>query len=1149
MKKTGIFFAILVLALLAEPLLQSQEFRASIVGRVLDSSGAAVPGAEITATNSETGAVARSRSGGTGDYLVTSLPPGRYKIEVRATGFRSYIREGITLQIQERSTLDVRLDPGDISTSITVSADASPLETATSSSGEVISGRTVMDIPLNGRNPFALAVLAPAVVFTNLGQGMFFVTTTSNLSISGLQLSGTQSRASETLIDGIPNTGSNGTVQFLPSVDSVTEFKIQTDTFDAGFGRFTGGVINTTTQSGANQVHGNLYEFVRNSRFNARDFFATSIPQFGYNLYGGSIGGPVQIPKIYKGKNRTFFFFNIEGEPNLQPRTFVSSIPTALQRQGNFSQTGVYLPTGGSSVVTIYDPATLTTVGSSYTRSPFPGNIIPATRFDPVALNLLKLYPAPNVTGDPVTGANNLNLSFHDLIMQKGFVARIDHRFNDNHSVFLRYFWRHQTNPSRGNLKDMVTESIEHRNAFGLGFGDTYVFSPTTLLNFHVGVSRYWDPTVAADLGYDMSQLGLPASFTRALVVQAIPEVIITNYQSLSNTTKSSTTAEDIYTVGGALTKVVGRHNLRIGGEARVMRSYVGTEGVDAAGAFSFDSTFTQGPNPQAATIIGGSGLASFLLGMATSGSTSNTAAVARQAPYYGLYFQDDFRVNSRLSLNLGLRYEWEGGYTERFNRLNRGFDFQDNSPLATQAMANYALSPISQVPPSQFTVKGGLLFAGVNGQSRAMTDIGRDNVAPRVGAAFSLTPKTVLRGGYGIFYGPTTTTNYNQPTNGFSVTTPYVSSLNGGLTASSTLSNPFPSGLVSPSGSSLGLMTLVGQNVNYVDVQRRMPRAQQYQFGIQRELPGRILIDATYAGTLSSFLPVNQQLDFVPLAEINSTRSTYLATGLNVNNSSASNPFYPLITVGNLSKSTTTVGQLVLPYPQFTSLTENDETIGTSRYDSFQFKFNKPISKGVTVMVAYTIAKELDKTRYLNPQDTGLVKELGLYGLPQNLVVTGVYEFPLGPGKRFFGSAKGVARKLLEGYQLNVIYTAHSGVPLQVSGAESLGRSAKLTQGQTVSHWFDTSAFRQQQTLELVGVSTLPDVRAQGANNFDISLIKSTTIKERLRLQFRFEAFNAMNRPQFSAPNTTFGNANFGRCTADNNLTRQLQLALKMIW
>lgn len=1123
----------------------AQDFRATVFGRIFDASGAVVSGATITAVNLETGVATATQSNQAGNYTLPPLAPGRYNLSVELTGFKRYVREGVVLEIQGRPQIDVTLEPGDVQATVNVTGEAALLETATASRGGVISGQTVVDLPLNGRNAFSLAGLEPGINFTARGQASTFLRTTANNGFSSFTFNGGQFRSNESLLDGVPNTGTDGLVQYVPSVDATAEFKVMTNSFDAEYGRFTGGILNAAIRSGTNQFHGTLFHFIRNSFWNARDPFARSIPQFGYNLFGGSAGGPVWIPKVYNGRNRTFWFFNYEGSREGVPRANVATVPSLLEREGDFSQSRA---TNGQPV-NIFDPLSTRQSGNAFVRDQFPGNRIPASRIDPISRNLIQLYALPNAPGNPVTGANNFLLSFKDPVFDNGYVMKFDHRFSDRYSTFFRYSWREFGVDRQGAFKNAVTGDFERRQAPGIAFDQTFVVNPTTVLNLRYGLARFTIFSQSDNLGFDMAGLGFSREFISQLPFQAIPTITSSNgIVTLSGANKLRTGAEDVHTVRGSVSKVVSRHTIKTGAEFRLLNSNDGSRGGNAAGAFGFDQVFTRGPNPQVAGVNLGHGIASLLLGFPASGSVANNALTADQTTYYGIFVHDDWRVTNRLTLNLGVRYEWEGPYVERYNRLNRGFDTVTPSPISEAARANYARNPIPEVPPANFRVNGGLLFAGVGGVPRALTDIDRNNIAPRLGAAFQLTPKTVLRGGYGIFYGASTQTGEFR--NGFSVTTPYVASIDGNLTPANSLRNPFPNGLLEPSGASLGLMTLVGQGIGFTSPDRRQPLSHQYSLGFQHQLPWSVLFDMSYVGTLVRDLPVTQQQSPIPEQFRAAAEQTFFATGRNPLNDPVTNPFRGVIASGPLAGATVTRGQLMRPIPHFTSVSGQSIPLGQSRYDALQLKATRRFSEGFSMTAAYTFAKQLEQTRFLNEQDTVLVKELSEFDIPNRFVVSSAYELPFGPGKRFLSGVSGLAARLIEGMQINVLYQAQSGVPLTIGNAESTGVSARLGRSeQKVERWFDTSAFRQRQPVELVRTSRLPDVRSGGKSNFDLSFFKTTRLTESVKLQFRAEAFNALNRPEWSSPNTSFGAAQFGQVTSTNTFARQLQFALKLLW
>jgi len=1126
----------------------AQDFRATVAGRVSDSSGGAVVGARVAATNVETGAVSIGNTNDSGNYTITALPPGRYSLSAELTGFKKFVRDGLSFDVQARPQIDITLELGDMQSTVSVTAEAPLLETNSASRGGVITGRTLVDLPLNGRNAFALAALEPGVNFTARGTANTFFRTTGNGGISSATFGGGGFRSNESLLDGVPNTGTDGLVQYVPSVDAASEFKVQTNVFDAEYGRFTGGVLNAAIKSGTNSFHGTLFNFTRNSYWNARDPFATSIPQFGYNLFGGSIGGPVTIPKVYGGKNRTFFFFNYEGSREGVPRANVNTVPTALERTGDFSASRVR---SGANVlpVTIYDPASTRLEGSTFVRTPYPNNQIPASSIDPIARQLVSQYPLPNAPGDAVTGAANHLLSFKDPVFDNGYVWKIDHRFSSRHSVFFRYSWREFGVDRQGAFKSAITGDIDRRRAPGVAFDDTFVLNPTTVLNFRYGLARFKTLSRSDNLGADMAALGFSPSYIALLPFQAIPSISISNgLTALSGANKLSNGAEDSHTGRASATKVWGQHTLKTGAEFRLLNSNVSSLGANATGAFAFDQGFTRGPNPQLAGVNLGHGLASFLLGLPASGSVANNAATADQTNYKGFFLHDDWRLSTRLTLNLGVRYEWEGEYTERYNRINRGYDFSVPSPIAAAAKANYAAAPIAEIPAASFNPVGGLLFAGVGGVPRGLSDIDRNNVAPRIGAAFQVTKKTVLRGGYGIFYGASTQTG--EARNGFSVSTAYVASNDGGNTAANNLRSPFPQGLVPVTGASQGLLTLVGQGIAFTSPERRQPMAHQYSFGLQRQLPGSMLFDISYVGNQIRDMPVNRNLNGIPEQFRAAAETTFFATGRNTLSDAVTNPFFGVIASGPLAARTVTRGQLLRPFPQFTGIQSQSGPLGESRYDALQMKLTRRFSNGFSFTGSYAFTKQLEQTRFLNDQDARPVKELTEFDLPHRFVMASAYELPFGRGKLLFGSAKGLAARLLEGMQINGVFQAQSGVPIELSGGESLGRSARLSSDkQTATQWFDTTAFRQRQGIELVRTARLSDVRSAGRNNVDLSFFKTTQLAENIKLQFRAEAFNAFNRPEYASPNAAFGNANFGRVTSTNTFARQLQFALKLIW
>ena len=1138
--------ALAAAVLLAGPV-WCQEFRATLVGRVLDPSGAPVPGATVTVTQRATNQKYSAVTTETGDYTVPFLAPGEYRLEVEKPGFRRAVRDNILLRIQDRAGVDVVLEIGVQTEIVEVRAATELLETASASLGQVVSDQMIQDIPLNGRSPYTLIRIAAGVLPTYRAQTDFFLrnTSTGQTTTAQISISGAPSNYNEWLLDGVPTTGDDNGLMYIPSLEASQEFKVQTNSFDAEFGRFLGGVVNASMRSGTNQFHGAAFEFLRNSALNARDFFAASKPQFGYNQFGISGGGPVWLPRLYDGRNRTFLFMIYDGSREGVPRSFVSTVPTELQRQGDFSETMTRVA-GAPARVTIYDPQTTRPSGSAWVRDPFPGNVIPAVRINPVGRKLLDFYPLPSALGDAVTRTQNFPLAYKDPVLDNGIAFKVDHRFSPSHSVFLRYSWRHFFVQGQGAFKNAATSRSVNRYMPGVALDDTLTLSPTTVLNFRYGFSRYHQNTRSDGFGFDLASLGFPASLARAVDRPAPPNVSLSGYTGYGTFTLDNDVTETHFFRGSVL-KQKGRHALRSGASYRILRHNNGPGGTNP-GAFSFDGVFTRGPNPQVTSATAGNAVASMLLGLGASGSVTYLASVAEQTPYSELYVQDDIRLTGRVSLNLGLRYEWEGAHTERFDRFNRGFDYTSPSPIEAQAAAAYARSPIPEVPASQFAVKGGLLFAHRGGLPRALTDIDRNNVSPRVGVAFTLTPQTVLRGGYGRFYGPTTPES--ETSFGFSATTPWVTTVDGGLTPVDTLSDPFPKGILPPPGYQEGLLTQVGQSISFVNPRRTQLYTTQFQFSLQRQFPGGIVAEASYSGTRGGEYSVTRSIDEIPEKWRAQAREIFVATRRNVLNDSVSNPFFGLISTGALSGRTTTRGQLTRPYPHFTAISRIGNSIGSSRYHALQLKAHRRLSHGLTFLASYTISKLIEQNFFLNPTDEQLSRRLASFDVPQRFVVSGSYQLPFGKGRPLGADVRGLPGVLISGWQMNWVYSAQAGVPLTISSGESLGRSAKLPNSQrTLSRWFDTSAFRLRETLELVGTARLPDVRSHGRNNMDFSLYKDTRLSEALRLQFRAESFNLFNRAEFGDPNTTVGSASFGVISSQINYSRQLQFGLRLLW
>ncbi len=1115
----------------------AQEFRGAILGHVQDPSGAVVAGALVTITNTATNVAVTAKTADDGSYLVPFLVPGPYRVTAEMTGFKKALRDGIEVRVQDRLTVDLVLEVGATSETIEVTAAAPLLEVNSATMGQVIDNRQIVSMPLNGRSTYLLTRLAPGVMPTDTRT---FTRPFDNGAISNSSLSGNRGRANEVLLDGISNVGADNTITFTPSIDATQEFKVQTNTYDAEFGRSAGGVVNVTVKSGTNQVHGSLFEFFRNNVLDANNFFNNRVgaekAPLHYNQFGASFGAPVYLPKIYNGRDRTFFFFNYEAIRQLDGRTYIGAVPTLKQRDGDFSDSGA-----------IYDPFSTRADPSrpgSFIRDQFPGNRIPSNRWDPVARAAMEYFPRPNAAGNPLTGADNLFYSAGSPDAYDAVITRVDHQISNTQRIFGRFSWSQRPHGDDNYFNNIADSNVTWANRTSRGGALDYVntLSSRWLLNLRAGINRYVDASSNLSAGFDIGTLGFPASFRDQTVFRIYPRFEISGLTEMGRNGGSYPT-QDTQTYQANLTHLRGAHTLKFGSDFRVIRQNQFSAGY-SSGRFSFTRAFTQGPDPLRAT--GGHAVASFLLGTSNSGSVEKAVALSFQNLYGAAFVQDDIKLSRKLTINVGLRWEHEGARTERFNRMTRGFAFGQPNPV--------------QVPG--LNLQGGLLYAGTGGQPRGQTDTDWNIFAPRFGFAYSLTSRTVLRAGYGMFWSGTTDIGAGaNAASGFAATTPFVASLDS-ITPLNTLRNPFPDGLLNPIGSSQGLATFVGQGVSFTNTGRRIPYTQQYSVGIQRQIGGGTLVEAAYVGNRGIALANSN-------VELNQLPDSALAMGSALL-TQVPNPFYGIIPTGALASRNVARGQLLRPYPQFTGVTVLSPTIGSSNYHSLQVKVEKRFSKGLSFLVAYTNAKIIDDIG--NPQNNNNLRAeraISTLDRAQRLVISNVWELPIGRGRALAGSAPRALDVLIGGWQLNCVAIFQSGQILGISSStnttnslggrqrpNSTGTSPKLSHDSTdamLKRYFDTSVFTVPAPFTFGNLGrTLADVRGPGINNFDLSLVKVFPIHERMKAQFRAEFFNAFNRTEFANPGTTQGNAQFGVISGTSNSAnpaRQVQLALKLVF
>ncbi len=1126
----------LVVFLLVAGLLSAQEYRATLVGAVLDPSGAAVPLAKVTAINTETGVSSSTTSAGDGDFVIPFLVPGNYSLRVEKLGFKTTDRGPIELRVNDRTRIDVRLDIGQSSDKVIVSGEAPLLETASGSRGQVVDEKAIADMPLNGHNPFTLMNEAVGVNYTN---SLLYSRPIDQGAIGYFSINGGQNGLNTFQIDGAPNDSSvtGSELAYVPPVEATQEFKVQTNLYDAQYGRTSGGVVNLSIKPGTNNFHGAAYEYLRRTFLDANPFSqnAAGAPraQHPIDQYGWELDGPVRIPKLYNGKDRTFFMFSQERYREFVPQPATETVPTALQRAGDFSQTYK----SASQLYTIYDPATvslnpnynpalpLTATNSQYIQQPFPGNVIPSTRFNPIAVNVLKDIPLPNQPGQAFTGLNNYyggNVGEHDDF--GNLIARVDHLINEKWRVYARAN-RSFRDGGRVDYNGWGTPatSILHAERFNDGamFDTVGTLSPRTLLDIRVSYLFYENPSIYNPIS--ITALGFPQSLLSELPISnKFPIFNFTNYTSTGQN-ELDINPQSTYTASVGLTHIVGSHSMKFGGEYRVIQT-ADSPRSNGMGNYSFDTGWTR-KTPDFADPNSGNAIATFLLGDISSGSVTVNAGTLFSFRYPVLYYQDDWQVNRRLTLNLGIRWEEQSPAVERHNQQVGYIDLNAPFPAAVPGMPN---------------LMGGLTYAGVNGVRREAFSPDWLNFQPRLGVAYKVlqSKPLVFRGGIGKLFIPNQPTN---PTTNFSRTTNVLTSSSSYQPIGS-LSNPFPTGLLEPLGSSLGLATNAGMSISSNYPQTKTPYIWQFSGGFQYELHGGLLVEASYAGSRTYQLGVSQSLNFLTLAQL-AQGSAYL-------NKLVPNPFYGIGAFAGTTLGTQpTIAQssLITPYPQFTGVTMSNVPIGKNWYNSVQFKLEKRFKHGLQFLASYTFSKNLQASSYLNSQDTSLARALVTYDRPQYFVLSGTYELPVGPKKDFLN--QGVISKIVGGWEVNMSFNYRSGSPIAFSSGYYEECNPKLSH-ETTTEWFNTSpaCWVQRPANTLV---TTPlrsgNIRTQAAPQMDANLFRTIYIKERYKFDVRFSAFNTFNTPLWPAPNTNPASPLFGTTTlVQNNLPRNAEIGFR---
>ena len=1158
--------AILAISLLPARLhAQTRAFTATLSGTVSDPTGGLLPGARITLTSNERSISRSYVSDATGSYVISLLPPAVYSLQVTVSGFKTYKQDGIELAAGQTAEQPVVMTVGSTSESVEVREQAPLVNADNANISSDISAQQVVELPLNLRNVYGLAFLNSSVSNTAEFQivGGNGISGSADQDISFFNFGGTFFNTAAYLLDGTWDTGADwGGVTYVPAVDDVQEFKIQTNAFTAQYGWSSGNVINVVTKSGTNQIHGDVYDFYRNSALDAKNYFNHgSQPLFHRQQFGATIGGPIY-------KNKTFFFAYYEGLRQQTPVTFGGTMPIAAFRSGDFSamlgsQIGVDALGRPIRSGAIYDPFStrtitagqvdpvtgLTATQSGYIRDPFAGNMISSGRWDSIAQNFLTGNYWPNADNSALS--NNFSRSAAAEAHSNEYSIRIDHNLSENSRVFARWSQKFESKVNvpeyYGPTDPAGPGATNPNNRYSFDLGYSHVFNPTFLVSANLGVNRWVEGSQVQSLGFKASTLGLP-SFIDG-ISPVFPQVQPQGVSGLGPNPNQDDyiVPRTLWTGSVDLTKIIHKHDLQFGFMG-VLNQIYGGHYFNTT--LQFPTSFTGGPDPQNESPGTGAGFASFLLGVG-NGQTGFNTFPATEKKQLGWYLQDDWKATQKLTLNLGLRYEIQTAPTERFNHQEY-FDFK-------------ATNPISSVVG--FAVPGQLVFNSSG--NRGLYNTSYTNFAPRVGLAYQILPKLIFRSGYGVFFTP----NYygNGPTIGYSQATPWVGTLNNQLTPNHVLSNAFPSGEIPPQGNAQGGLTDVGFGLNpVVNPVRHSPYVQQWMGGFQYSLTNDDLLDLSYVGNHGVHV-LAQYLEWDQLP------TTDLAAGNSLNDQ-VPNPFFGHIAASGcgLDQPTVIRGQLLRPFPEYCSVTEAPPAAGSSNYNALQATYTHRWHSGLNLNVSYTYSKFMDNvqgssgwafpgtgSQVRDAYNLAAERSVDSSDITHSLVVNYIYALPLGHGKQLGNSWNRPVNAVLGGWQLTGILYAKSGFPLSISPAQNNTDSFGGNQrpnlvgdprpaNQNINNWINPAAFAQPAPFTF-GDSprNLAILRAPRYVDWDMGIQKWWDFSESKRLQFRIEMFNAFNHPNFFAPDTNLGdvsNGSFGRIFQAYP-ARDVQAALKFYW
>ena len=1152
-----------VLLLSGATFAEAQSFQGGLRGAVKDAQGV-IPGVTVTLTNEATGVSRDTVTNDSGEYSFPALDPGNYAVKAAVAGFKSFERRGIRIATQSFVTLDITLEVGALEETITVTADAPLIETSNASHADVLDAKTLETLPSVGRNVFLMAVTVPTVQSSGDAHWNRMQDQTGASTVS---MGGGGVRANNYLLDGFPVTDIQNRSSTNPSGEMVEDVRVQVHTYDAEMGRTGGGVFNTTARSGTNAFRGSAFYLSRPSAWVGPNFFneIRGLPTNDsyWRNGGGGIGGP-----IIRGK--TFFWAAAEVYKDAQSQNAGLRFPTAAMRSGDFS--GV-TDSQGRPVI-IYDPLTTDAQGN---RQPFPGNIIPANRINPVGRALVNALPMPTINVDN----GSVNYPAQDILgnTAKQTSLKIDHVFNGAVSLNGLYLWQDSSEPDANYFPEALYAAPSYQldrvvNVFVLN--NTYILNPSTVATFRFGMNTFDDDN-SLPYEFDARTLGFAPVFANAIEVQKFPALTLSGAGGYGGTGFSGQADRNYYSWGinGSLTRLAGSHSFKTGADYRIL-------GIDAlsygqsAGSFTFNGQFT-GSNANNPSATSRNSIADLLLGYPSSGSVALNSRFDQYIKYYGAFVQDDWRVTDKLTMNYGLRLEHETGLADRNNALIVAFDRDVVSPLNVTIPAD----PVAGTPARQ--VMGGPVFAGQNGAPEQVGKPPAIKLSPRFGIAYSVSDKTVVRGGYGLFWAPWQAGVQTTP--GYTQTTTLQQDV---LRPITSIDNPFPSGLASISGNSLGLLTGVSSSITFIDQDRKAPKIHQYSADMQRQLPGDMSIgltymgatgrDLTWGGTGTGSVNINQvDPRFLGLNNVN---------GRNALTELVPNPFFGNPAAGSFASRTTLPrNQLLRPYPQFDSVNMIYSTHAKSQYHAGVVSLNKRATGWWGGRVSYTYSRLYDNqfgqgnyyssspgildnyvaipwSEYFNPDAE---YDRSLLDSPHKLVASPIIRLPFGEGRRWFTS--GLGNLLAGGWTLSLVIQMQSGFPIgptqQVNNTNLLGAgqrpnvvpgeefkvpgsiTERLRNDPNDDRYLNPNALSQAPAGTFGNAPrALPGVYSPWRNSTDLGINKDFGLGGNRRATLRFEMINVFDNPWYVAlQSTAQGNNNYGRVNAQANYSRTMQV------